>query len=55
MLGEELAGDIFKRLDTDDIRLLSRGMAEIPQLEDEQEMRFSKSSMTCVSKEIPCS
>ena len=36
MLGEEVAGEVFKKLDTDDIRLLSRGMAEIPQLEDEQ-------------------
>jgi flagellar motor switch protein FliG len=36
MLGEELAGDIFKRLETDDIRLLSRGMTEMPHLEDDQ-------------------
>ena len=34
MLGEELAGEIFKRLGTDDIRLLSRGMHELPALED---------------------
>ena len=35
MMGEELAGDIFKRLDTDDIRLLSRGMQELPHMEDD--------------------
>ena len=36
MLGEEVAGEVFKRLNTDDIRLLSRGMSEMPNIEDEQ-------------------
>ncbi len=36
MLGEEVAGEVFKRLDMDDIRLLSRGMADMGQINDEE-------------------
>lgn len=36
MLGEETAGEVFKRLDMDDIRLLSRGMADMGQVNDEE-------------------
>jgi len=36
MLGEETAGEVFKRLDMDDIRLLSRGMADMGQINDEE-------------------
>lgn len=36
MLGEETAGEVFKRLDTDAIRLLSRGMNEMGQVSDDE-------------------
>ena len=36
MLGEEVAGEVFKRLSMDDIRLLSRGMADMGQIGDEE-------------------
>lgn len=36
MMGEEVAGEVFKRLDMDDIRLLSRGMADMGQVTDEE-------------------
>lgn len=36
MLGEETAGEVFKRLDMDDIRLLSRGMTDMGQVNDEE-------------------
>ena len=35
-LGEEVAGEVFQRLQTDDIRHLSRGMNELRRMEDEE-------------------
>ena len=35
MLGEEVAGEVFRRLDTDDIRRLSHGMSELGTISDE--------------------
>lgn len=35
MLGEEVAGEVFKRLETSDIALLSRGMTELKPVEDD--------------------
>ncbi len=34
MMGEEVAGDVFQRLETDNIRLLSRGMGELRRMDD---------------------
>ena len=36
MLGEDVAGEVFRRLDTDDIRRLSHGMSEMGLINDEQ-------------------
>ena len=36
MLGEEVAGEVFKRLETSDIAQLSRGMSELTPVEDDQ-------------------
>jgi len=36
MMGEEVAGEVFQRLETDNIRLLSRGMGELRRMEDEE-------------------
>ena len=36
MLGEEVAGEVFQRLTTDDIRMLSHGMGELGQIDDER-------------------
>lgn len=36
MLGEEVAGEVFKRLETEDIAQLSRGMSELTPVEDDQ-------------------
>ena len=35
MLGEEVAGEVFKRLNTDDIRRLSHGMSEMQGVDDD--------------------
>lgn len=35
MLGEDVAGEVFKRLDTEDIRRLSHGMAEMSKVDDD--------------------
>ncbi len=52
MLGEETAGEVFKRLDMEDIRLLSRGMAEMGQVEDgEREAVLEEFYNMCVKSD----
>jgi flagellar motor switch protein FliG len=36
MMGEEVAGEVFQRLETDNIRLLSRGMGELRRMDDDE-------------------
>lgn len=52
MLGEETAGEVFKRLDMEDIRLLSRGMSEMGQVEDgEREAVLEEFYNMCVKSD----
>lgn len=53
MLGEETAGEVFKRLDTDAIRLLSRGMTEMGQVSDEERAQVLEEFYTTCVKSDP--
>lgn len=53
MLGEETAGEVFKRLDTDAIRLLSRGMTEMGQVTDDERAQVLEEFYTMCVKSDP--